>query len=406
MRCATTTIRSAGWRNLVRILHTSDWHIGKRLGRYDRAAETREALDEVLGIAEAEPVDLVIVSGDLWDRSAPPTDALGVGIEALIRLADGGRRPVVAIAGNHDSPELFEVLAPLVRPMGVHLIGQIKRPGDAVLHIDTAAGRAAVACVPFLREGRVVDFMLDTGEWYGEYQSRLSGIFRAMGNALDAEADEAVTILVAHATVSGATVRGRKHGRGERELHMGDTYTIDAARLPAGPQYLAMGHIHAPQRVPGAPGAAEYAGSLLPLDFGEAGEEKRVVIVDVEPRVAARVRSIPLVTPTRMPLVRASGTWEELIARRAEFADAYLDLTVMTLGPDPTIAATAAEAFPHLVRVRADYPRAQQRAAGRAGRTWDELYGEFHEREHGEPPSDAVRAAFSELHEEVVDATA
>ena len=391
----------------MRILHTSDWHIGKHIGRFDRAAEFHDALDEVRAIAEAESIDLVIVSGDLWDRSTPPTDALGVGVQALLDLADAGRRTVVAIAGNHDSGELFEVLAPLVAPMGVHLVGRIKRPDEGgVLHLDTSSGRAAVACVPFLREGRVVDFMADTGKWSGKYKDRLSGIVSAMGDALALEASEAVTILVAHATVNGALVRGREYGRGERELHMGDTYTIDPAGLPPGPQYIAMGHIHAPQRVPGSPAPAEYAGSLLPLDFGEAGEEKRIVIIDVAPGVAARVSSRALETPKRTPLLRAGGTWEELLARRDEFADAYLDLTVTTVGPDPALAALAASTFPHLVRVRADYPRATARATGRAGRTWDELYGEFHERDHGEPPSEAVRAAFAELHEEVVDATA
>lgn len=391
----------------MRILHTSDWHIGKHLGRYDRAVEFREALDEVLGIAEERAVDLVIVSGDLWDRSTPPTDALGDGIGALVRLADNGRRPVVAIAGNHDSAELFEVLAPLVRPMGVHLVGQIKRPdGGGLLRLDTPSGTAAVACVPFLREGRVVDFMTESGKWYGEYKERLTGIFGAMGAALEPHAADAVTVLVAHATVNGATVRGREYGRGERELHMGDTYTIDPAGLPPGPQYIAMGHIHAPQRVPGAPGAAEYAGSLLPLDFGEAGETKRVVLVEAEPRAPARVESVPLLASTRVPLIHATGTWEELLARREELAGAYLDLTVNTLGPDPALASTAASTFERLVRVRADYPRAHERMSGRAGRTWDELYGEFHEREHGEPPTEAVRAAFADLHEAVVDATA
>jgi len=391
----------------MRILHTSDWHIGKHIGRYDRRDEFTDALAEVAGIAEERAVDLVIVSGDLWDRSTPPTDALGDGIGALVRLADNGRRPVVAIAGNHDSAELFEVLAPLVRPMGVHLVGQIRRPEDGgIVRLDMPGGSAAIACVPFLREGRVVDFMQESGKWYGEYKERLTGIFGAMGSALEAHAADAVTVLVAHATVNGAVVRGREHGRGERELHMGDTYTIDPAGLPPGPQYIAMGHIHAPQRVPGAPGAAEYAGSLLPLDFGEAGEAKRVVIIEAEPRTAARVQSVELTASTRIPLIRATGTWEELVARREEFAGAYLDLTVTTAGPDPALAATAASTFDRLVRVRADYPRAHERTAGRAGRTWDELYGEFHEREHGEPPSEAVRAAFGELHEEVVDATA
>ncbi|MEX2446531.1 MAG: exonuclease SbcCD subunit D [Dehalococcoidia bacterium] len=388
----------------MRILHTSDWHIGKHLGRYDRAAEFREALDEVEGIADDREVDLVIVSGDLWDRATPPTEALGTGIDALARLAGGGRRQVVAIAGNHDSPELLDVLSPLLEPLGVHLVGRIRgRDEGGLLRLETAHGAAAVGCVPFLREGRVVDFMAESGQWYGQYQDRMRGIFRVFGDALAAEAADAVTILVGHATVNGAAVRGDEYGRGERALHMGDAYTIDPGVLPALPQYLAMGHIHAPQRVPGAPAAAEYAGSLLPLDFGEAGEAKRVVIVDVEPRGVAQVEPVPLETPKRYPLVRAEGTWEELVERREELNGAYLDLVVHTTGPDPSLASKATDVFGRLVRVRAEYPRERVRPKERAGRGWDELYGEFHELEHGEPASEPVRAAFTEL-EEAVDA--
>ena len=389
----------------MKILHTSDWHIGKNLGRYDRGAEFTEVLDEVLGIAEERHVDLVIVSGDIWDRSSPSTDALGTGIDALVRLADGGKRQVVAIAGNHDSPDLLDVLAPLVAPFGVHLVGKIRRPADGVLLIDTPNGRAAIGCVPFLREGRVVDFMAEAGKWYGDYKERLAGIFAAYAHALDAHAATAVTILVAHAAVNGAYVRGVEEGRGERELHMGEAYTIDPANIPPGAQYIAMGHIHAPQRVPGAPGPAEYAGSLLPLDFGERDEQKRVVLVEAVPGTPARVESIDLVTSRRVRLVKGRGTWDDLVAQREEFAGAYLDLTVETAGPDPALASRAADLFEHLVRVRAEYPRVKPRSTGRGGRSRGELYGEFHEVEHGEPPSDAVRVAFSEL-EEVTDATA
>ena len=390
----------------MRILHTSDWHIGKNLGRYDRSAEFIEVLDEVQGIAEAREVDLVIVSGDVWDRGTPPTDALGMGIEALVRLAEGGKRQVVAIAGNHDSQDLFEVLAPLVRPFGVHLVGKIQRPNEGVLIIDTAHGRAAIGCVPFLREGRVVDFMAQAGQWYGDYKERLAGIFAAYGAALDAQAADAVTVLVAHASVNGAYVRGQQEGRGERELHMGEAYTIDPANIPPGAQYIAMGHIHAPQRVPGAPGPAEYAGSLLPLDFGERDEVKRVVIIDAEPMAPARVESVSLVTPTQHRLIRDRGTWDDLVARREDWHGAYLDLTVETTGPDPSLASRATDLFEHLVRVRPEYPREKPRSGGRGGRGWAELYSEFHEIEHGEPPADVVRTAFDAILEEVADATA
>ena len=149
----------------------------------------------------------------------------------------------------------------------------------------------------------------------------------------------------------------------ERELHIGDAYSATAQAIPAGPQYVALGHIHAPQPVPGAAVPAEYAGSLLALDFGEAGEAKRVVLVDVEPGSLATVRSVPI-TAGR-PLVAARGTWDELAARAAELADSYVDLTVAVGGPDPELGHRAAEAFPFLVRVRAERPVAERRATPR-----------------------------------------
>ena len=142
---------------------------------------------------------------------------------------------------------------------------------------------AVVAGLPFLREGRVVDFMRDTGEWYRAYAERIAGDRRPLQRgARRAAGADAVPILMAHFMVGGVKV-DRSAPRGERELHMGEAYAATAQAIPPGPQYVAMGHIHAPQTVPGAPVPAEYAGSLLALDFGEAGEHKRVVIVDVEP---------------------------------------------------------------------------------------------------------------------------
>ena len=162
----------------MKILHTSDWHIGKRLGRHDRMDEFVEVLAEVERIADEHQVDLVLVSGDVWDRPIPPMDALALGLQTLLRL--GERRPVVAVAGNHDSPELFEALAPLLRPRDVFLIGTVKRPDEGgLLGPDELGVPAVVASFPFLREGQVVDFMKDAGEWYGEYADRVAGITRS-----------------------------------------------------------------------------------------------------------------------------------------------------------------------------------------------------------------------------------
>lgn len=391
----------------MKILHTSDWHVGRRLGRHDRTEEFREVLAEVAGIAEDHDVDLVLVSGDLFDRAVPPIDALALGIDALLRLAQ--ERPVVAVAGNHDSPDLFEALAPLLRSQGrgVHLAGTVKRPDEgALLGPDVLHVEAVVACFPFLREGRVVDFMRDAGEWYGAYAERVRHITAAYNRALVERAGSAlVPILMAHFMVGGVKVDGHGAPRGERELHMGEAYAATAQAIPPGPQYVAMGHIHAPQSVPNAPVPAEYAGSLLPLDFGEAGETKRVVIVDAVPGQLATVTSVPLTSGR--PLIRARGTLEELIARD-DLPEAYLDLTVKVGGTDTELGRKAAEAFPYLVNVRAHRPESERiaRVEGAPRPGDEELYAHFYRGDTGEDPPPELLALFREVLEEAADAPA
>jgi DNA repair protein SbcD/Mre11 len=388
----------------MRILHTSDWHIGKRLGRYDRMDEFREVLAEVERIADEQSADLVLVSGDVWDRPVPPMDALALGLDTLLRLA--ARRPVVVVAGNHDSPELFEALAPLLRPRGVFMVGDIKRPdAGALLGPEELGVPAVVACFPFLREGRVVDFMRDAGEWYRAYAEKVAGIAARYNDALVALAGaDAVPILMAHFMVGGVKV-DRAAPRGERELHMGDAYAATAQAIPPGPQYVAMGHIHAPQGVPGAPVPAEYAGSLLALDFGEASEHKRVVMVDVEPGSLAVATTVLLTGGRR--LARVTGTWDEIEARADELRESYLDLTVRGAGTDTTLAERARETFPFLVKVRALRPESTEFARVSKGhRSWDELYADYYLGVHGEAAPQDLLALFRDVLNEVSDASA
>jgi DNA repair protein SbcD/Mre11 len=385
----------------MRILHTADWHVGRRLGRHDRMQEHRDVLEEVARIADDEAVDLVLVSGDVFDRPSPTVDALSLGLHALQRLAEG--RPVVVVAGNHDAPELFDALAPLLRDRGVHAIGSIQPPDKGgVLGPDELGVPAVVAGFPFLREGRVVDFMAETGRWYGQYAEKVAAITGAYNAALIERAGaDLVPILVAHFMVSGVRI-----AHSERELHIGDAYAATAQAIPPGPQYVALGHIHAPQPVPGSPVPAEYAGSLLALDFGEAGETKRVVLVDAEPGQLATVRSAPLASGR--PLVRAHGTWDEVAARAEELAGAYLDLTVAIGGADPELGRRAADTFPYLVRVRAERPTAERRVPrAPTERPSDvELYAEFVRTTTGADAPDELLDLLHDVLEEATDASA
>lgn len=383
----------------MRILHTSDWHIGKKLGRYPRAGEFRDVVAEVAEIADREDVDLVVHSGDLFDRPVPSVEALEIGLSGLVRLTAGGGRPVVAIAGNHDSPGLFEALAPFLRLQRIHLVGDIKRPdGGGVIELDTPGGKAVVSCFPFLREGRAFHVWEEASRHYTHYADRLRAISEAYAaHADDLASGSAVTLLVAHFLVGGAKVHGHGAPRGERELHMGEAYAATPEAIPPGPQYVALGHIHAPQPVPGARVPAEYAGSLLELDFGEAGEEKRVVLVDAEPGVPAAVTSVPLTEGRR--LVRASGEWADLLARD-DLREAYLDLTVQTAGPDPGLADRARDEFDHVVKVRAEYPRPERERQAREGLTLDELYAAYYEDREGVAPQPELLAAFRTVMED------
>lgn len=383
----------------MKILHTSDWHVGKRIGRYDRSGEYRAVIAEVAEIADREHVDLVVHGGDLFDRPLPPIEALDIGLGGLVQLGDHGRRPVVVIAGNHDSPGLFEALAPFLSEQRIYLVGAIKSPEEgAVLDLETPGGRVVVSCFPFLREGRASHVWEPAEEHQRKYADRLQAISEAYSRRADeVAAGDAVTVLVAHFLVGGAKVHGHGAPRGERELHMGEAYAATSEAIPLGPQYVAMGHIHAPQPVPGARVPAEYAGSLLELDFGEAGEQKRVVIVEVEPGEPASLRSVPLSAGRK--LVRAKGTWQELIARD-DLHDAYLDLTVETTGPDPGLADRARDEFDHLVKIRAEYPRTEIERTSRSGRSLDDLYAAyFEEREGIEAPGDLL-TVFRQVMEE------
>lgn len=375
----------------VRALHTSDWHVGKRIGRFDRSDEYAAVIAEVADIADREEVDIVLHSGDLFDRPVPPVPALRTALDGLVRLTAGGSRPVVVIAGNHDSASLFETLSPFLAPTNVHLVGDIRRPeSGGVLDLETPAGRAVVSCFPFLRAGRVIDFVAEADEWYKKYADRLQAISEAYAtHAAQLAGTDAVTFLLAHFLVERAAVHGHGAPRGERALHMGEAYAGTAEAIPPGPQYVAMGHIHAPQPVPGARVPAEYAGSLLELDFGEAGEQKRVVIVEVAPGLPATVRSVPLQGGRR--LVRARGEWADLMVRD-DLREAYLDLTVETAGPDPGLADRVRGEFDLVVKVQADYPRAAVDTVERGARSLDELFHDYLVERDGVAPSELLDA--------------
>jgi exonuclease SbcD len=384
----------------MKILHTADWHVGKKIGRIDRTEEYRAVLDEIVGIAGEAGVDVVLHSGDVFDRAFPPYDAIGLALGSLIRLAETGAR-VVVIAGNHDSPELLGLLAPLLSHRGIVMVPRIVRPGEGgIVEVASRDGSetAQVAALPFLSESRVVDFMEPSEEWFKAYDTRIRLLAQALCEAID---PKAIGILAGHFFVDGSELGG-----GERSVHIGPNYAATSHSLPATVSYAALGHIHKPQEIPGAPVPARYAGSPLQLDFSERSHQKEVVLVEAVAGRPAKVEGVPLSSGRR--LLRVEGSLVELESRASEFGDAYLDVIVHTEGPVFGVADRVREMLPNAVLVRPYWERVEVESVltSAGDKPLAEAYSAFHESPdgHGVPAGEDLIALFRELEEEVLRA--
>ena len=380
----------------MRILHTADWHVGKRLGRFDRIDETERVLDELVGVARDARVDVVIVAGDLFDRALTAYANLGLVLETLVRLADTGAR-VIAVPGNHDSADLFEVLAPHLEAATVTLVARPRRPeqgGVVTLPARDGATAAQVACLPFLHEAQSVDFMADSEEWHKSYAQRIRSLCHHYASWMqDHRKASTIEVLVGHFMVHGAIPSGS-----ERQLHIGEAYMAREDAIP-NVSYAALGHIHLGQPAPGTDVPAFYAGSLMQLDFGEAGQDKSVIVVEATPEATHAPERIPIAGGRR--LERVQGTLEELRAVAPGLGDAILDVGVTTDGPVPGLADEVRSFMPHALYVRAVFEREEVPLDDRKDLGMADLYERYSIARHGEAPSEDVMVAFRELFEEV-----
>ena len=380
----------------MRVLHTADWHVGKKLGRIDRATETEAVLDELVGITKEAEVDLVLVTGDLFDRGLPPFLSLKLVLETLVRLADTGAR-VIAIPGNHDSADLFQVLAPHLAHSGVSLVHKTLRPEQGgVLQVTSRDGAEAaqVACFPFLHEASTVEWLQTPEDKHKSYAERVRDICQAYARWMMDNGKRTVDLLAAHFMVHGAIPSGS-----ERELHIGEAYMAREDAIP-NVHYAALGHIHQAQGAPGSEDRARYCGSLMQLDFGEAEQDKGIVIVDVTAGGKRKIETVPVTSGRK--LIKVRGTLDELRARVTELEGAILSIDVVTEGPSPGIADEVRALLGNdALYVRADYPRESAGLQTREGMGLTELYSAYVEQRYEAPPSKELLEAFRELQEEV-----
>lgn len=300
----------------MRILHTSDWHVGRTVRGRSRADEHRAVLTEIAGIAHDRDVDLIVVAGDQFDTAAPSAEAERIVYRALLDLADTGAH-VLVLAGNHDNPRRWSAIQPLLELGNVHLSTTVAAPdAGGVLDLPTRGGEVArVACVPFLSQRSVVSaeqlMHRDAAQHAGTYAERAARIIAALTADFG---PDTVNLVVGHLTVAGSG--GPSLGGGERQAHTIFDYVVPPQAFPPEAHYVALGHLHLPHRVPG-PAPIWYAGSPLHLDFGEADRgAKAVLLVDVTPSTPAQVEQVPLRSGRRLRTLR--GTLEQVVAAAAD----------------------------------------------------------------------------------------
>ncbi len=380
----------------MRLLHTSDWHVGKVLKGQSRLDEQLAVLRELVEIADREQPDLVIVAGDLFDTAAPTPDATRVVTRALSALRRTGA-DVVAIAGNHDNGASLDALRSWADAAGITLRGTVReRAEEHVITGETRGGeRWQLVALPFLSQRFAVRatemFSLSAAEANQTYADHLG---RLIGELCAGFVPTTVNLVTAHLTVAGGTLGG-----GERDAHTIQAYAVPASVFPVSTHYVALGHLHRAQQVPaGCP--VRYSGSPLAVDFGEEENTPSVTLVDVTARSAARARQIPVGAYT--PLLTVRGTLAELAA--LDTGQAWLRVYVREHSRSGLREAVQ-ELLPRALEVRIDPEllAAQLNAASprreRAGRAPGELFADYlSAKGHADP---AVVALFDRLHGEV-----
>ena len=329
----------------MRVIHSSDWHLGRAFHGASLAGEQAAAMDALVDLVRAERVDLVVVAGDLYDRQLPPVDATSLLSSALSELRAAGA-VVVAIAGNHDSGRRLGFAGGLLDTAGVHLRGDVRSAGSPVVVPARDGGTdVAVYPIPYL-EPEVARHALDAP------QERTHDALLRL--ALDrARADLAArgplrSIAVAHAFVAGGAPSDS-----ERALSVGSSDRVGLGCL-RGFDYVALGHLHGRQQMAG--GRVRYAGSPLPYSFSERDQVKGVWLVDLPRHGPPRVAPVDLPIGRRLAVV--TGELEGLLAdrRHAGVEDRWIAATLT----DPVLPRDAMarlrRRFPHAVTLTHEPP--------------------------------------------------
>jgi len=386
----------------MRILHTADWHLGRTLEGRSRLEEQAAFIDELVGIVNDQGIDVVLMAGDVYDSVNPPAAAEQLFFEALTRLADGGRRHVLVIAGNHDHPDRLAASSPLAREQRIVLKG-LPEPGLIRLDVPRTGERALVYALPYPSESRLRTLLADLADEEHLRIAYSERIRKLVADETRFFGPDTVNLVVSHLYAFGGA-----ESDSERPIQVGGAYTVDTSALCAGAQYVALGHLHRPQTLK-APVPVRYSGSPLAYSFSEAGQSKSVTVLDISPgqQVPASMEEVWLASGRPLVRWKAVRGLEEVYGWLDEGRDAraWIDLEIhMTESLTVEQIQKLRSLHAGIVHIRPVYPEAdsvREESAAQADLPLDELFRRFYARQTGgaQPEPELVRL-FLELAQE------
>lgn len=286
----------------MRILHTGDWHLGKNLEGQSRMDEQELFLNDFINIVEENDIDLVIIAGDVYDSSNPPARAEKMFYDTLKKLSKNGERLTLIIAGNHDNPERLVAAGPLAMEHGIIMVGTPKTvvscgeygnhkvisSKEGVVEVEINGEKAVILTVPYPSEKRLNEVLYgemdDDEDRLKTYGERIKTLF---DNLKQNYREDTINLAVSHLFAMGS-----EEGGSERSIQLGGSYIINGSYLPKEAQYIALGHVHKSQIVPGTNKKARYSGSPLHYNKKEININKKCFIIDVKPKEECKISEV------------------------------------------------------------------------------------------------------------------
>ena len=380
----------------MRILHTSDWHIGHRLYERPRIEEHRQFLDWLLMTLQESAVDVLLVSGDIFDTALPSSEATDLYYQFLFRLYRETQAHTVITAGNHDSPRHLAAPREFLRMGRIHVVGPASKPAACVLSLPAENPSVAIAAVPYLSENELSHISFETEPERAErYRERLKVFYRQCVESMPSGLPK---ILMGHLFVHGGKV-----GDSERNIQIGGATAMQISDFPDDVTYVALGHLHRPHAVSGVSYPVYYAGSPLPLRFNEANYSKKVYLLDVPDSGDVEVEEIEI--PIFKELRTVTGNLDEigLMAMSPEWDGKYIQVQLKLDRQEVGISDKIREMFDQqggdVLSVEVELPAqtTRQEIPIEDMQKPTEIFEQFYKEKFSESPDELMMRTFDEL---------